>query len=126
MFPDIPVSLERNTEFPAPINLSPFSPPDLDMRIDSHASSGRGLDLHVPPQEAGLTLKLERKPRVSCHILKDTDFPVHSRKVPMPGHLFECNPEDEVTTRRDTDNPVASYGNIRRFQKQLDKWPVTP
>ena len=59
----------------------------------------RDPDLHVPPQEeAGLTLKFERKPRVSCRIPKDTDFPVHSRKVPIPGHLFKCNPEDEVIT----------------------------
>ena len=41
-FPDIPVSLERNTSFPAPFNLSLFSPPDLDMRVDSPALSGKG------------------------------------------------------------------------------------
>ena len=41
-FPDLPVSLERNTSFPAPLNLSPFSPPDLDMRVDSPALSGKG------------------------------------------------------------------------------------
>ena len=43
-------------------------------------------------------MNLERKPRVSCHILKDTDFRFHSRYVLMPRHLFDCNPEDEVTT----------------------------
>ena len=41
-FPDIPVSLERNTRFLAPFNLSPFSPPDLDMRVDFPALSGKG------------------------------------------------------------------------------------
>ena len=42
-FPEIPVSLERNTEvFPAPPPLSPFSPPDLDRRVDSPALSVRG------------------------------------------------------------------------------------
>ena len=41
-FPDIPVSLERNTSFPAPFNLSLFSPPDLNMRVDSPALSGKG------------------------------------------------------------------------------------
>src|SRR5574340_924939 len=42
-FPEIPVSLERNTEvFPAPPPLSPFSPPDLDRRVDSPALSARG------------------------------------------------------------------------------------
>ena len=25
---------------------------------------------------------------------------------PMPGHLFQCNPVDEVATRRGTDTPV--------------------
>ena len=40
----------------------------------------RDPDLLVAPQEeAGLTLKLERKPRGWFHILKDNDFPVHSR-----------------------------------------------
>ena len=68
----------------------------------------RDPDLPISAQEeAGLTLKLEGKPLESCHIPKDTDFPVHSRKLLMPGHLFEYNPEDEVTTRRGTDTPVA-------------------
>ena len=84
-------------------------------------------DLHVPPQEeASLTLKFERKPRVSYHILKNTDFPIHSRKALMPRYLFECNPVNEVTTRRGTDTPIASSGKSHRFQIQLDKWPVTP
>ena len=29
----------------------------------------------------------------------------------MPGHLFECNPVDEVTTRRGTDTPVLLREN---------------
>ena len=28
----------------------------------------------------------------------------------MPGHLFECNPKDEVTTLRGTDTQVAFSG----------------
>ena len=71
-------------------------------------------------------MKLERKAHVSCHILKDTNFPVHSRKVPMPRHLFECNPVDEVTTQRGTDTPVSLSRNSHRFQIQLNKLPVTP
>ena len=79
-------------------------------------------DLPVAPQEdTGLILKLEMKPRGSCHIQEDTDFPVHSRQVPMPGHLLECNPEDEVITRRGTDIAVASSGKSHRFEIQLDK-----
>ena len=87
----------------------------------------RDPDLPVAPQEeAGVTLKLERMPRGSCLIPKDTDFPVHSRKVPMPRHLFECNHEDEITTLRGNDTLVAASGKSRRFQIQLDKWLDTP
>ena len=46
-------------------------------------------------------------------------------KKPMPGQLFECNPVDEVTTRRGTNTPVASSGKTRRFPIQLNKWVVT-
>ena len=37
---------------------------------------------------------------------KDPDSLVLSSQEPMPGHLFEGNPVDEVTTRRGIDNPV--------------------
>ena len=43
----------------------------------------------------------------------------------MLGPFFQCNTEDEVTTRRGTDTPVASFGKPPRFQIQLDKCPVT-
>ena len=32
-------------------------------------------------------------------------------KNPMPGHLFECNPVDEVTTRRSTDTQCIIWKN---------------
>ena len=41
-FPDIPFSLERTPSFLAQLNLSPFAPPDLDMRVDTPAFSGKG------------------------------------------------------------------------------------
>ena len=41
-----------------------------------------------------------------CHMPKDPDSLVLSSQEPMPGHLFEGNPVDEVTTRRGIDNPV--------------------
>ena len=44
----------------------------------------------------------------------------------MPGHLFECNPEDEVATLRGTDTQVASSGKSCGCQIQLNKWPETP
>ena len=43
----------------------------------------------------------------------------------MTRHVFQCNPEDEVTTRRGTDTSVASFGKSRRFQIQLDN-ELTP
>ena len=46
-------------------------------------------------------------------------------KKSMPGHLFECNPVDELTTRRGTNTPAASSGKTRRFPIQLNKWVVT-
>ena len=68
-FPEIPVSLERNTGFPAPPPLSPFSPPDLDRRVDSPALSGRGSRPPVAPQdEAGLTKTFQTWPRGWFHI----------------------------------------------------------
>ena len=125
-FPKYISHLRGTPSFPAQFNLRAFSP-HLDMRVDSPALSGRDPDLPItPPEEASLTLKLERKCRGTCHIRKDTNFPVHSRKVPMPGHLFKCNPEDEVTTRSGTDTPVASSRKSCRFQIQLYKWPEMP
>ena len=53
-------------------------------------------------------------------------FPSPRKKGPDAWHLFQCNPEDEVTKRMGTDIPVASSGNSQRIQIQLDKWPVTP
>ena len=113
--------------FLAQFNLSPLSPPYLDKRVDSPAFLERDPDIPFAPQEeASLTLKIKRKPRGSCHMPKDTNFPVHSRQVTMSGHLLECNPEDEVTTRRGTDTSVASSGKSHSFQIQLYKWPDTP
>ena len=47
-------------------------------------------------------------------------------KNPMPGHFFECNTVDEVTTRRGTDILIALTGKTRRSIIKLDKWPVIP
>src|SRR5574337_405501 len=42
-FPDLPVSLERNTKvFRHHFLCGPSTPPDLDRRVDSPALSGRG------------------------------------------------------------------------------------
>ena len=47
-------------------------------------------------------------------MLNDPDFPVRFHKNTMPGHLFEGNPVDEDTTRRDTDIPM------HRLEKPAD------
>ena len=47
-------------------------------------------------------------------------------KNQMPRHLFERHPVDELATRRGTDTTVNLPKKTRRFQIQLDKWPVTP
>ena len=94
--------------FPAQLNLSPFSPPDLDLRGDSPTLSGKGSHLPVAPQEeAGLALKLERKPRGSCHIPKDTPWISPS----IQGNSRWLDTSANVTprmksTRRGTDTPV--------------------
>ena len=41
MFPDTPVSLDRNTEVPAPLHLSTFSPPDHARLIGKDSDAGR-------------------------------------------------------------------------------------
>ena len=72
--------MKGSPSFLAPLNLSPFSPPDLNLRVNSPALSRGDPNLHMPPhEEASLTRKLERRPHVSCHILKDTDFQERSR-----------------------------------------------
>ena len=84
-------------------------------------------NLHFASQDdAGLTKKFESSFLGSATLQKPSISPSILDKNPMPEHLFECKPVDEVTTRRGTDTPVASSGKTHRFQIQVDKWPVTP
>ena len=43
-------------------------------------------------------------------------------KNPMPGHLSQLHPVDEVNTKGQFF--CASFGKNLRFQIQLDKWPL--
>ena len=106
--PDIPVSFERITEVPGTTSSEPLLPcgsrqegrfpcfvlkgfptflAHLRMRPVSRGNSRRSL-------VGGATC---RKALISRSALD---------KHPMPGHLYECNPVDEGTTRRGPDTPV--------------------
>src|SRR5574341_43411 len=95
-FPEIPVSLERNTEA--------FRPP-LRMRPVSRRHSRRGL-------VGGSTF---RRTPISRSPLD---------KNPMPGHLSELHPVNAVNTKGQFFR--ASFGNNPRFHIQLDKRPLSP
>ena len=57
-------------------------------------------DLPVAPQdEAGLTKTFQTWPRGCFHIAKHPDFQVPLDKNPMPGHLSELHPVNEVNTK---------------------------
>ena len=113
--------------FQAQLNLSRFSSPDLNMRVDSSALSGKG----SPPSRCtsgggwSHTEPREEPSWVWPHSEKH-QLPHPLKVSPMPGHLFESNLKDEVKTRRGTDTPLASSRKSHRFQIQLDKWPDTP
>ena len=58
--PDIPVSIEGNTEVPSSTSSEPLLPPDRHRRVDSPALSARVPYLPGEPQdEAGLPRKFE-------------------------------------------------------------------
>src|SRR5574337_701237 len=126
--PDIPVSLERNTEVFRQHFLGASSPlliwtggstpllclegvpdlpvaPHLRMRPVSRRHSRRGL-------VGGSTL---RRTPISRSPLD---------KNPMPGHLSELQPVNEVNTKGQFFR--ASFGKNPRFQIQLDKRPLSP
>ena len=88
---------------PAPLHLSPFSPPDGDRRVDPPALSGRLPGLPGIPQDvAGLTRKFETSP-VGGPTCRKTPISLSAlEKNPRPGHLFEGNPVGESPTRRGT------------------------
>ena len=94
---------------PAPLHLSPFSPPDRDRRVDSPAWSGGVPGLPgAPEDEAGLTRKFETS-HVGGATCRTPPIPRSAlNKNTMPGHLFESKPVDECTTRRGTDIPMHS------------------
>ena len=73
----------------------PDFPANLRMRPVSRGKSRRSL----------VGCATCRKTPISCSAID---------KIPMPGHLFEGNPVDEGTTRRDTDIPM------HRLEKPAD------
>src|SRR5574341_1288327 len=91
--PDIPVSLETNTE----VFRQHFLGASSTLLIWTGGSTPllclEGVpDLPVAPQdEAGLTTTFQTWPRGWFHITKDPDFRSPLDKNPMPGHLSELH-----------------------------------
>ena len=57
-------------------------------------------DLLVALQdEAGLTTTFQTWPRECSHVAKNPDFRAPLDKDPMPGHLSELHPVNEVNTK---------------------------
>ena len=92
---------EEHRGFPAPVPLSPCYPPELDRRVDAPALSGRG------SQPSSRTIRMRpvsrrhsRRGLVGGSTFRRTPI---SRspldKNPMPGHLFELHPVNEVNTK---------------------------
>ena len=99
---------------PAPLPLSPFSPPDPT----GEAIPLRGLEgvpglPGAPQDEAGLTRKFETS-HVGGATCRTPPIPRSAlEKDPRPRPLFEGNPVGEGTTRRGTATPVHRPQNPR-------------
>ena len=92
--------------FPAPLHLSPFSPPDHDRRVDSPALSARGSRPSPRTSDEAVSRGISRRSLdggVTCQKTAISGSTLD--KNPMPRHLFEDS-VDETTTRRGTDTPV--------------------
>src|SRR5574337_1252109 len=91
---------EEHRGFPAPPPLSPFSPPDLDRRVDSPALSGRGSRPSGRTSMRPVSRRHSRRGLVGGSTFRRTPI---SRspldKNPMPGHLSELHPVNEVNTK---------------------------
>ena len=99
--PDIPVSLERNTE----VFRQHFLGASSTLLIWTGGSTPllclEGVpDLPVAPQdEAGLKTTFQTWPRGCFHIAKHPDIPFPLDKNSMPRHLSEFHPVNEVNTQ---------------------------
>ena len=104
-FPDIWVALEGNTEVPGE-DLSPFSPPDRDRRVDSPALSARGSRPSPRTSDEAVSRGNSRRSLDGGATCRKTAISRSALdKNAMPRHLFEDS-VDEGTTRRGTDTPV--------------------
>ena len=104
-FPDIWVALEGNTEVPGE-DLSPFSPPDRDRRVDSPALSARGSRPSPGTSDEAVSRGNLRRSLDGVATCRKTAISRSALdKNPMPRHLFEDS-VDEGTTRSGTDTHV--------------------
>ena len=91
------VSSRGTPRVPAPLHLSPISPPDRDKRIDSPTCVEGVPGLPGTPQDdGGLTRKFEMS-HVGGATCRMTPISRSALEMnPMPGHLFEGNPVGEA------------------------------
>ena len=113
MFPDIPVSLERNTEVPAPLHLSPFSPPDLDRRVDSPALSGRG-SRPSRPTSRGVRSHTETR-EVASWVMPHSSR--HRRQRPLLIRTLCTDTSSNVTLWMKSEHEGALTPQLHRLEK---------
>ena len=108
IFPDIPVSLERNTEVPSTTSSETLLPSCSRQKgpfpcfIWKRFPTFRS-HLRIRP----VSLRNSRRGLVGGATFRRTQMSQSALdKDPMAGHFFECNPVDEVATRRGSDTPV--------------------
>ena len=88
-FPDIWVALEGNTEVPGE-DLSPFSPPDRDRRVDSPALSARGSRPSPRTSDEAVSQGNSRRSLDGGATCRKTVISQSALdKILMPRHLFE-------------------------------------
>ena len=112
-FPDLPVSLERNTEVPGTTSSEPLLP--------SSSLQEGPFSYFVRKEFPTFPLELRMSLVSQTYSSRDLVVSVTFRRSPMswsaldknlmPGHLFECNPVYKVATQRGTDTPVHRLEN---------------
>ena len=117
----------RTWRFPAPLQLSLFSPPDGDRSVDSPALFGRGSQTswrtsgwgqsHEGSRDvASWVVPHAERPRFPGPLLIRSRCPVTSLKVTL---WMKAQNEGALT-------PLCIVPQNRRFHIQLDRWPVIP
>ena len=113
--------------FPAHLNLSPFAPPHLEMKVDSPALSGKESRRSLCSSRGGRShIETQQKPSWVVPQPQRHRFPHPLEIRPDAPAPIRMEPRVLSHTRMGTDTLVASSGKSHRFQIQLDKRPDTP